>query len=375
MPYNSGDVLNKTYRIEEWLGQGAFSDAYRVTHLTKQVARTLKILRTGIPDLPPSGFSWFADRFKMELKLDQVVNSSSHLVQVYETPAIGGMPALERDYAPLGNLTDQVMQLRANGKTISILSALQIALEVAEGLSVMHTRNIVYRNLKPGNILFDPLGSIKLSDLYLAQIPPGLGLVPSGPNDLAWRGRFAYMSPEQEQNKPKLKPASDIYSLGLILFELLTGNNYATLTPGTRVLSVREDIPEWLDDMVARMLQKNPERRPVDGMILAALLRADIDRAASEGMGTYTELGEYKEKKMVNPPAKDEIQPEQRTNESTLTIDVPIPEVAPKKEQRSIWVLLLNLLKYFARHPAMQVLALVLVIILGWILYQVLILK
>jgi formylglycine-generating enzyme required for sulfatase activity len=85
------------------------------------------------------------------------------------------------------------------------------------------------------------------------------------------------MSPEQEQGVPLLRPASDVYALGIVLFELLTGRNYALLKPGTHAASLRENVPVWLDELLTRMLAEDPKVRPWNGEEAAGLLLAGME--------------------------------------------------------------------------------------------------
>jgi len=148
---------------------------------------------------------------------------------------------------------------------------------VAEGLAAIHTLDVVHRDLKPSNILFDERGRAKISDLGLAQIPGGMsGRSQLGSLALSHPGTPAYMSPEQETAPGYLRPASDVYSLGIILFELLTGRHYKNLEPGTRARSLRAEAPDWLDELLAKMLADEPRQRPWNGEKAAGLLRSGL---------------------------------------------------------------------------------------------------
>ena len=134
---------------------------------------------------------------------------------------------------------------------------------------------MVHRDLKPGNILFDQQNHAKVADLGLAQVPgasSSRSMLGSGEEASRHPGTQAYMSPEQETKFGYLTPASDVYALGLILFEMLTGRLYKTQPPETHLRDMRPDIPVWLDELVARMLAEDPKQRPWNGeKVLAAL--------------------------------------------------------------------------------------------------------
>ena len=166
-------------------------------------------------------------------------------------------------------------QARAVGGFIPIDEAVRITREAAEGLAALHALDVVHRDVKPTNLLFDEKGRVKVSDLGLAQISHGpsqrsLGGSLARPHP----GTPAYKSPEQQATTDYLPPASDIYSLGVVLFEMLTGRAYKNLKPGTQLSKLHNDAPAWLDELLARMLADVPRARPWDGGELMSELEA-----------------------------------------------------------------------------------------------------
>ena len=277
MPYQPGDILYGKYRIESLLGAGAFGDVYRVTHLELNVLRALKIMRHDAPGIGSSDFNNCTARFKFEAQLGAKLNTPTphpNLLQVHDFKADGDLLVLEMEYASGGSLLEWMQRYKDGQKTIPLDGVLKIALDVSDGLSAIHAFDIVHRDLKPSNILFDNLGHAKVSDLGLAQMPGGPSRRSQLSTPQAHPGTPGYMSPEQEHGQGYLRPASDIYSLGIVLFEMLTGRNYTNLEPGTRASSLRADIPHWLDELLVGMLAENPKQRPWDGRKLADLIRA-----------------------------------------------------------------------------------------------------
>ncbi len=148
---------------------------------------------------------------------------------------------------------------------MAIAEALQIGLQVAQGLAELHKIDVIHRDLKPSNILFDQQGLAKLADYGLAQAPGGLSMRSlMGSLTPAHPGTPGYMSPEQENTTAYLKPPSDVYALGVVLFVCLTGRNPHNLRPGTAPASLRPQIPGWLDGLIVRMLAEDPQQRPWD---------------------------------------------------------------------------------------------------------------
>ena len=277
MTYQPGDILLDKYRIQELVGRGAFAEVYKVTHLSLNVTRAIKVLHRETPGVGSTEFKDYHERFELEARLGAKLNTPTphpNLLQVFDFMQAGDLLVLEMEYASGGSLYNRIQKAKAEDKPLQVEETLQMAIDVAEGLSAVHAVDAVHRDLKPTNILFDAQDCAKLADLGLAQVPGGpsmrtqLGsMAPRHP------GTPGYMSPEQEDTSKYLKPASDIYALGLVLFEILTGRNYSNLKTGTRAKSMRPDVPTWLDDLIAGLLEKDPENRLWDCRKLAVLLR------------------------------------------------------------------------------------------------------
>lgn len=272
MPYQPGDILLDKYRIERLLGQGAFGDVYLVTHLKLNVLRALKVLRRDAPGIGIQEFDDGEGRFQLEARLGAQLNPHPHLLQIHDFIQTQGLLALEMEYALGGSLADVLEQTRVQKKIVEVNYALQIAEEIATALAILHKHDIVHRDLKPANILLDAKGHAKLSDLGLAQIPEGKSMRSQMSNPPPHPGTPIYKSPEQENLGNHLTPSSDIYALGITLFEMLTGRFYRNLRPGTRAKSLRPEIHTDLDELVSRMLSKYADERPWDGNEALTLL-------------------------------------------------------------------------------------------------------
>ena len=275
MPFQPGDTLLEKYRIETLLGQGSFGDVYLVTYLPLHQPRALKVLRRDMTTVEE--FAKAKKRFTLEAQLGGQLNSPNpnpHLLMIYEPLTRDDMAGIVMEYAPGGNLAKRIQQAREQGQPMPIDQAVQIAIEVAQGLKALHAREIIHRDLRPTNILFDQAGQARLADLGLVQTAEEaidrLKLSVPGPHP----GNPGYASPEQENSGGPLKKPADIYSLGVVLFEMLTGRNYTLLKPGTRAASLREGISARLDNLLARMLSDNPKDRPWDGEEAMVALQA-----------------------------------------------------------------------------------------------------
>lgn len=287
--FQPGDILFGKYRIERFLTQGGFGEIYLATHLTLNSPRVLKVLiRKG--NITTSTINAIAERFRLEAQLGARFANENHIVRVYdfEWDKKRDLLALVTEYMPGGSLKDKLHRLREEGKPgLSINEAVRTAYHVALGLAALHKAGLVHRDIKPSNILYDARGNAKVSDLGVVQIPHGITRrTELGEDAPPHPGTPEYMSPEQVHTVDYLPPASDIYSLGVTLFEALTLHKYKHLRPGTRVRDLRPEVPLWFDELIVRMLAKAPESRPWDGAELARLLEPYLQSGVSSEEST-----------------------------------------------------------------------------------------
>ena len=276
MPFNPGVVILNKYRIEEQIGRGAFAEVYRATHLALSAPRALKILRKDAPGLGSTRFTDFHARFQLEAQLGARLDHPN-VIRVHDFEQDGDTLILVMEYAQGGSLAERLTAARDRDEQISILEAIQVAIDVARGLSAIHALDAVHRDLKPSNILFDKQDHAKVADIGLVQIPGGPSMRSQLSTGVPHPGTPGYMSPEQESISNYLTPASDTYALGLVLFEILTGRVYRSQQLGTMASKLRADIPSWLDDLLERMLAKEVHHRPWDGNEAVILLKEGLE--------------------------------------------------------------------------------------------------
>jgi tRNA A-37 threonylcarbamoyl transferase component Bud32 len=268
-----GDLLDGRYRLDELIGRGGMATVFRAwdTQLGRPVA--VKLLRPEIvtdPDL--------ALRFRREAHAAAVLHHPA-VVGYLGSGTDGSQPFLVME---LVDGDDLATSIRHNAP-LAPRTAVRIATDVASGLAVAHARGIVHRDVKPGNIILDGSGRARITDFGVARIAaeseatiPGTTL-----------GSVHYFSPEQARGLPTT-PASDVYSLGLVLYEMVTGTRPFTGettaaialarvgAPAPHPRAVDPTIPPTLDAVVAKALNQDPAARYPDGGAFADALERTL---------------------------------------------------------------------------------------------------
>ena len=253
-----GSVLAERYRIEALLGVGGMGVVYRATDLSLQVPVAIKLLR---PELAQRSEAF--DRFRQELLLARQV-SSPHVVRIHDIARDGARWFITMDLIE-GEPLDRLLDQRG---ALPVEEALAIARQLALGLGAAHARSVVHRDLKPSNVLIDREGRACIADFGVARSLGTSGLTHSG----AVVGTPDYLSPEQARGSA-VDARSDLYALGLLLYEMLSGKlPFNAATPSEAISqrlagsppalrSVQPDAPPWVERLVAHLLRPNPTHR------------------------------------------------------------------------------------------------------------------
>jgi serine/threonine-protein kinase len=254
------------YILYQSLGEGAFGEVF-LAHRPNLDDVAIKILKPAVAeDLS------FVARFKGEARLLRSVRHPN-VVSVLDMDVLNGRYYIVMDYCLGGSLARWIAARKEKGDDLSLEETLRLTGEAAAGLAALHRKDIVHCDLKPHNLLFDDDGHLLVGDLGLAQSPGSASSrVRSLEEDRPSSGTPGYQSPEQKAGELHLTTASDVYVLGMILFELLTLRQYSSRLRWPRLSELRPDAPAWLEPLLADMLATDPSARPVDaGEVLRRL--------------------------------------------------------------------------------------------------------
>jgi len=271
-----GTLIDR-YRLVEKLGEGGMGVVYRAEHTLIGRPVALKLLHPDLARVPEA-----VDRFFREARAANEI-ASDHIVQVTDFGrAEDGANFLVMEFLEGTSLARLVKE---QGR-LSPAEAARIGLQLAEGLAAAHAKGVIHRDLKPGNIqLVERSGDprfVKIMDFGIAKIAEsGTQLTKTG----AILGSPAYMSPEQASGKP-IDHRTDVYALGVIIYEMLCGRPPFEGTSPTQILvahvtqspspprSVQADVPEPLEALVLQCLAKEAGARPQGMEAVASRLEA-----------------------------------------------------------------------------------------------------
>jgi serine/threonine-protein kinase len=262
------------YRLAEFLGAGGMGEVYRATHLETHQVVAVKIFSPAAIEA-----KWLA-RFYHEARVHGRLDHPN-IVRLIELVDAGGRPALVMEYVDGESLADRISR---QGRVPPRTAARWIR-DVASALAHVHALGIVHRDIKPANVRLTQAQQVKLLDFGIAKSAQAPELTNTG----HVIGTLRYLSPEQLNGQP-VTPATDIWALGVMLYELLTAQvpfeaattaemwgriTSGTYQPVSRLLTVAEDeraLLGALDDVIAGCLARKPERRHASATALAARL-------------------------------------------------------------------------------------------------------
>ena len=252
-----GTLLAGRYRIVALIGQGGMGEVYQADDLTLEQPVALKFL-------PPhlQGERAALARFHREVSLSRKI-SHPNVCRVFDVGYADGLAFITMEYVggeDLRTLMERIGRLAAD-------KALEVARQLCAGLAAAHDEGVLHRDLKPANIMLDRRGNVRITDFGLAAPVGESGSVVAA-------GTPVYMAPEQMRGQ-QVSVQSDLYSLGLVLWEIFTGKP-------TRTEAARPEIPVSIERIISKCLEADVAKRPSSASEVGTALAVEIKIAISD---------------------------------------------------------------------------------------------
>ena len=271
------------YQVEALLGEGGMGVVYRAYDLKLDRPVAIKIMLDSLVNKPQ-----FRQRFLQEAAAIQQFNTPS-IVKIYDTGEVEGAPFIVMEYDEGGSLIDYLKQLHWSGRKLPLEETIALGSQVADGLAYAHQRGLIHRDIKPGNILLRLREGDGRHPRQAVIIDFGLAVTIKEGDEVAtnpFMGSLAYMSPEQCENLP-LDGRSDIYSLGIMLYQLTTGQlPFQINAPVDIVKHIQEpplpprllnpELPEIIDGIILKAMAKKASERYQTAAEMAYALRQSL---------------------------------------------------------------------------------------------------
>ena len=265
--FTPGQIVAERYRVVALAGRGGMGEVYRAEDLKLGQIVAIKFLPESL-----SQDAGALSRFHSEVRIARQV-SHPNVCRVFDIGDADGVTFLTMEYVDGEDLASLVRRI---GR-LSPDKATEIARQVCAGLAAAHERGVIHRDLKPANLMLDSAGKIRITDFGLAGIAASI----QGAEVRA--GTPAYMAPEQLAGK-EVTIKSDLYSLGLVLYEILTGKRVFEAATLPELMKLREesaptspsslvrDLDPLIERVILRCLEKDPAQRPASALQVAAAL-------------------------------------------------------------------------------------------------------
>lgn len=322
-----GSVLGKRYEILAVLGQGGMGAVYKVRDRAVGGYAALKVIRPEMANHPE-----VLQRFKQELVLARQV-THKNVIRIHDFGEADGVKFITMDFVEGRDLASLI---RERGKLPSE-EAVPIIAQVCRALEAAHAEGVVHRDLKPQNIMLDTQGRVKVMDFGIARsTESGGGMTQTG----ALIGTPEYMSPEQAKGQ-EVDTRSDLFSLGIIFYELLTGKTpfHAETAMGMIYRRTQESarppidldptIPQSTSDAVLKCLERNREER----FQTASAVLIALGQEAAAGTGVRPSLSSLG----VSPMGTDTIEASNATTLPGTAVPVTPPAAAPSRSRKWLY--------------------------------------
>src|SRR5258708_1495620 len=277
----AGTILAERYRIVGLLGKGGMGEVYRADDLRLGQPVALKFLSEHL-----ASDSKALERLYREVRIARQV-SHPNVCRVYDVGDLDGQHFLSMEFIKGEELSSL---LRRIGRLPSD-KAMEIARQICAGLAAAHNRGVLHRDLKPANVMIDEHGNARLTDFGIAALAEEVR------GEEVRAGTPSYMSPEQLAGN-ELTTKSDIYSLGLVLYELFTGKKAFDAPTLSQLLHLRnsdatpttpsslvQNIDPLVERVILQCIEKDPDKRPASALQIAAALPGGDPLAAALAAG------------------------------------------------------------------------------------------
>lgn len=266
--------------VERELGAGAMGAVYQARYTKTGLSVAIKVIAAGLDSNPTS-----LARFEREAEILKKLKHPN-IVRLYATGRMRGKPFYAMEFVA-GEPLDRILERRGR---LSWEEVVTLGSQVCAALQLAHEQGIIHRDLKPANVMVTANGTSKLTDFGIAKMLDVVQLTATNTTV----GTAAYMSPEQCRGEKILTPKSDLYALGVMFYELLTGRRpfvaettlemFLAHVQGTfeRPSRTMLEIPIWLDTLVCQMLEKDPDKRPRNATAVAEALGRIREKVAAQ---------------------------------------------------------------------------------------------
>ncbi len=321
------------YQIKKELGRGGMATVYRAYDPNFERDVAIKVLPRAFLHDPQ-----FRTRFEREAKTVAALEHAA-IVPVYDFGEEDGQPYIVMRMMSGGDLAEKL-----KGGSLTYQEAAKITERLAAGLDAAHIKGIVHRDMKPGNILFDQYDNAFLSDFGIARLTHGSHTL-TGENII---GTPAYMSPEQVQGEKALDGRSDLYSLGIIFYQMLTGDTpYQATTPAkVMMMHILDPVPELalvkpdLPVEISLWLQKSLAKEPEDRFATAKEMEEALHDAA-QGRTHHTlataPITAVKQPSIPTAQQQTPVAPPSYADQPSVATPMPTPTPLPAKPKRN-WI-------------------------------------
>ena len=280
-----GHTLHNRYRIEELLGTGGMAIVYKATDLKLQREVAIKLIHYHLAQQPE-----FVKRFKREAAAVAKLRHPN-IVALYDFKKDTEPYYMVLAYVNGQSLQERLKALKKSNQVLPLSEIIRIMSILCDAVGYAHKQKIIHRDLKPSNVLFDKSGHLNLTDFAIARIA-------GEEHTMTVTGTAYYMSPEQARGEQTLDQRSDIYSLGVMLYELACGQTpfqgslgsliyQHTQVPIPDIRLLNNNIPNMLVNVIEKALAKEPADRFQSASEMATALRT-LDAEGDTKSQSYT---------------------------------------------------------------------------------------